>query len=168
MADYVLGSGGFAPVSSGACTGQGKAGRNAPDDAMEPMSNLSEIRVLALLDDPTARTELEPFDLTVCTTLDEFEARLGQGDADVVIFDIGLGSGWPIDAAAAVAERAGRTFALVILFGAASDLIVVDSRVSARDVWCVTKDAFRPGDLTNMAVGLATLKRVRTNSLVRN
>lgn len=168
MADYVLGLGGFAPVSSGKCTGQNKTGQNAPDDAMEPMSNVSDIRVLALLDDPTVRNELEPFDLTVCISFDEFDARLGRDEVDVVIFDAGLGSGWPVDAATAVAERATQSSAIVILFGAASDLLVVDGRVGARDAWCVTKDALRPGDLANMAAGLATLKRVRTNSLVRN
>ncbi len=168
MSDYMLGLGGFAPVSSGKCTGQEKAGRNAPDDAMELMSNLSEIRVLALLDDPVARNELEPFDLTVCPDLDSFEDNLGRGDVDVVIFDASLGVGWPVDAATAVAERAGRAYALVVVVGTPSDLLVVDSRVSARDVWCVTKSALRPGDLANMAAGLATLKRIRANGLVRN
>lgn len=168
MADYVLCLGGFDHVRSAVRTGQGVTGGSALDDAMEPMCNVSNIRVLALLDDPTVRAELKPFDLTVCATLGEFEAQLDNSHADVVIFDSGLGSDWPTNAATAVVERAERTFALVILFGGANDLLVVDNRVSARDVWCVTKDVLRPGDLASMAAGLATLKRVRTNSLVRN
>jgi hypothetical protein len=125
-------------------------------------SSPPEIRVLALLSSERAKADLVPFNVTASEDADEFNDSFDKGQFDVAVFDASLGAGWPTDAAMALCNRAGRRFPLLLLFDHNNDLVVVESKLTTRDVWCVSKDALQPNELAIIAAGLAVLGHVRT------
>ena len=124
-------------------------------------SNLPEIRVLAFISSESAKADLARFNVTASKDVGEFNDRFGKGDFDVAVFEASLGAGWPTDAAMALCNRAGRRFPLLLLFDHNNDLVVVESKVTTPDVWCISKDALQPTELATIAAGLAVLGHVR-------
>jgi len=124
-------------------------------------SSPPEIRVLALLSSEGAKADLAPFNVTASKNADEFDESFDKGQFDVAVFDASLGAGWPADAAMALCNRADRRFPLLLLFDHNNDLVVVESKVTTRDVWCIAKDALQPTELATIAAGLAVLGRAR-------
>jgi len=120
-----------------------------------------EIRVLALLSSEGAKADLAPFYVTVSKDAGDFYESFDKGQFDIAVFDASLGAGWPTDAAMALCNRAGRRFPLLILFEQSNDLVVVESKVTTRDAWCIAKDALQPTELATIAAGLVVLGRVR-------
>jgi hypothetical protein len=125
-------------------------------------SSPPEIRVLALLSSEGAKADLAPFNVTASKDAVEFCESFDKGQFDIAVFDASLGAGWPTDAAMALCNRARRRFPLLILFEQSNDLVVVESKVTTRDVWCIAKDALQPTELATIAAGLAVLGHVQT------
>ena len=131
-------------------------------------SSPPEIRVLALLSSEGAKADLSPFNVTASKNADEFEESFDKGLFDVAVFDASLGAGWPTDAALALCNRADRRFPLLLLFDHNNDLVVVESKVTTRDVWCISKDTLQPTELATIAAGLAVLGHVQTRRASHN
>jgi hypothetical protein len=131
-------------------------------------SSPSEIRVLTLLSPAGAEVALPRFTVTACKDAGEFDDSFGKGDFDIAVFDASLGAGWPTDAVMALCSRPGRRFPLLLLFDQINDLVVVESQVTSRDVWCTLKQALATGELAMLIAGLAALGRVQARLPSRN
>ena len=140
---------------------QGVAVSHVGEGSLGLASSPPEIRVLALLSSEGAKADLAPFKVTAFEDADEFNDSFDKGQFDVAVFDVSLGAGWPTDAAMALCNRAGRRFPLLLLFDHHNDLVVVQSKITTQDVWCISKDALQPTELPIVLAGLAVLDRVR-------
>jgi hypothetical protein len=161
MVDSALGMARLTCVTSLDGQRQGVSVSQVGEKSLGLASSPPEIRVLALLSSDGAKADLAPFHVTASKDADAFNERFDKGEFDVAIFDASLGSGWPTDAAMALCNRAGRRFPLLLLFEHNNDLVVVESKVTGRDVWCISKDALATAELATIAAGLAVLGRVR-------
>ncbi len=161
MVDSALGMARSTCVTSLDGQRQGVSVSQVGESSLGLATSPPEIRVLALLSREGAKADLAPFNVTAPKDADAFNESFDKGDFDVAVFDASLGAGWPTDAAMALCNRASRRFPLLLLFDHNNDLVVVESKVTGRDIWCISKDALQPNELAIIATGLAVLGRVR-------
>ena len=131
--------------------------RRERDTVLASKVSSAEFRVLALLPAEIGSDDLARLGPTTCSSSADLEKHLARGGFDVVVVDTDLADGWPVDVATKIANRADRSFALLLLFEHDNDRLVAETRLNGQDARCFTKSALEPGRLTTIITSLATL-----------